>query len=48
VERGQPLPLKYTGTRGVGYIDVVETLLPYINAINISADFKKMFHTSKY
>jgi hypothetical protein len=35
--------------RGVGYVDVVEALLPYRNATNIiSANLKKMFHTSKY
>jgi hypothetical protein len=38
-------------TRGIGYMDVVEALLPYRNATKIFLpifDFEKIFHTSKY
>jgi hypothetical protein len=36
---------------GVGYMDVVEALLPYKNATKIFLpifDFEKIFYTSKY
>jgi hypothetical protein len=38
-------------TRGMGYMDVVEALLPHRNVSKIFLpifDFEKIFHTSKY